>query len=63
MIRALSKKAQAEGVTRIDWIVATENDNARQFYARIGARLSEEVRHCRLDEAAIKQLPSVIINS
>jgi hypothetical protein len=29
-----------------------------QFYAGVGARLSKEVCHCRLDDAAIKKLAS-----
>lgn len=45
--------AHGAGCARVDWIVARDNDNARAFYTKIGAEISELVRHARLNEDAI----------
>jgi hypothetical protein len=42
--------------SRIDWIVARDNVNGRAFYRSLGAQVFEQVRHARLDAAAIDLL-------
>ena len=56
LMKALCQIAKDSGCGRIDWIVARDNTNGRQFYDSIGAHIFEEVRHSRLDENAIDQL-------
>lgn len=59
LIKSLCSIANQTGCGRIDWIVAIDNKNGREFYDSIGARVFEEVRHSRLDENAINKLSSV----
>lgn len=58
--RQLIKKwcflSEKSGCCRIDWIVARDNINGRQFYESIGAKIFDDVRHARMDEAAINNL-------
>lgn len=56
LMAALCEIAQRNGCARIDWIVARDNKNGRDFYAKLGAEIFEQVRHARLDEAAIGQV-------
>lgn len=56
LIKSLCRIAKEQGCGRIDWIVARDNSNGRQFYEAVGAHIFEEVRHSRLDEKAINQL-------
>jgi GNAT superfamily N-acetyltransferase len=56
LMRSLAVLADKNGCGRIDWIVATSNVRARDFYTRIGSRVNEDVRHCRLDAGAIARL-------
>jgi GNAT superfamily N-acetyltransferase len=56
LIKELCVIAQKNGCGRIDWVVARDNENGRAFYRSLGANVFEEVRHSRLDEAAIKKL-------
>lgn len=58
LIRRLAILADTNGCARIDWIVATSNITARDFYSHIGSRVNEDVRHCRLDADAIAGLAS-----
>ncbi len=59
LIIRLCKIAKEKGCGRIDWIVARDNENGREFYESLGATIFEEVRHSRLDERAIEKLASV----
>ena len=54
LIRHLCQIAKQTGCGRIDWTVATSNDRGVNFYERIGAKVRQEVRLCRLDSAAIE---------
>ncbi|MCG8368311.1 MAG: GNAT family N-acetyltransferase [Pseudanabaenales cyanobacterium] len=54
LIRHLCQIAKQNGCGRIDWTVATSNDRGVNFYERIGAKVRQEVRLCRLDSAAIE---------
>lgn len=56
LMKTLCKIAFETGCGRVDWIVARDNENGRAFYESIGAYISEEVRHSRLDESAIIKL-------
>ena len=56
LIQELCVIALKNGCGRIDWIVARDNENGRDFYQSMGATIFEEVRHARLDEAAIKNI-------
>ena len=58
--RQLIKKScflsEKSGCCRIDWIVARDDIDGRQFYESIGAKIFDDVRHARMDEAAINNL-------
>ena len=56
LMRRLAVLADRNGCARIDWMVATSNITARDFYTHIGSRVNEGVRHCRLDADAIARL-------
>lgn len=56
LMQRLALLAHDNGCARIDWLVATENADGQAFYDHLGARMSHEVRHCRLGAAAIAQL-------
>jgi GNAT superfamily N-acetyltransferase len=56
LIVRLCQIARESGCGRIDWIVARDNTNGRSFYEHLGAEVFEQVRHARLDEAAIDLL-------
>lgn len=56
LMQRLAMLATRNGCARIDWIVAASNASGRRFYARIGSRVNEDVRHCRLDADAIAGL-------
>nr|WP_231732074.1 GNAT family N-acetyltransferase [Rheinheimera sp. EpRS3] len=56
LLSALCNVAEEAGCSRIDWIVAQDNEQGKRFYENVGACISESVRHARLDEAAIKHL-------
>ena len=58
LLKYLCNVALEAGCGRIDWIVATDNDNGRGFYESLGAQIFEDVRHSRLDEHAIYKLAS-----
>jgi GNAT superfamily N-acetyltransferase len=45
--------AYKTGCGRVDWVVAADNDNGKDFYARLGASIFDSVRLARLDEKAI----------
>lgn len=53
LIKYLCQMTQKIGGGRIDWIVATHNDPAIQFYEKMGAQIIQRVRLCRLDREAI----------
>ena len=57
-MKNLGNLAIETGCGRIDWIVARDNKNGRDFYESIGAQIFEAVRHSRLDEKAIAKLIS-----
>jgi GNAT superfamily N-acetyltransferase len=56
LMTTLCEIAYREGCARIDWIVARDNENGRSFYSKLGAEIFDQVRHARLDEAAIGRL-------
>ena len=58
LMKNLGNLAIETGCGRIDWIVARDNKNGRDFYESIGAQIFEAVRHSRLDEKAIVKLIS-----
>lgn len=58
LVSKLCAIAKETGCGRIDWIVARDNKNGRNFYKSIGATIFEEIRHSRLNEAAINSLAS-----
>ena len=58
LMKRLCNLAIETSCGRIDWIVARDNKNGRDFYESIGAQIFEEVRHSRLDETAIFKLSS-----
>lgn len=49
----LCEIAQIRGCGRIDWTVNISNSQAIQFYEKIGANISHQVRLCRLTSHAI----------
>lgn len=53
LIKRLCKITQEIGGTRIDWTVAVANPRAIKFYERMGAKIRQNVRLCRLDSEAI----------
>lgn len=53
LIRRLCQIAQEMGCGRIDWTVATTNARAIKFYERMGAKIMQRIRLCRLDSEAI----------
>lgn len=55
-LRHLAQRAKSEKAVRVDWCVLDWNAPALEFYARIGARLADDWRICRLDEQAILAL-------
>lgn len=56
LVKYLSALAHEQGCGRIDWVVATNNNQGRKFYARLGASIFDSVQLARLDEAAIHAL-------
>lgn len=55
LMARLCQIAQATNCARIDWTVATDNALGIRFYEKIGAIVRQQVRTCRLDQAAIAQ--------
>ncbi|MDF5723985.1 MAG: GNAT family N-acetyltransferase [Rhizonema sp. PD37] len=53
LMNHLCQIAQEIGAFRIDWTVAVDNTRAIKFYERMGAKIRQEVRLCRLDREAI----------
>ncbi len=49
----LCEIAQKKGCGRIDWTVATSNERGIKFYQRMGGKIVETVRLCRLESQAI----------
>jgi len=49
LIKNLYQIAQSKGCGRIDWTVAATNAPAIKFYERMGARIQQNVRLCRLN--------------
>jgi ribosomal protein S18 acetylase RimI-like enzyme len=56
LVTELCEIARRTGCARIDWIVARDNEKGSVFYARLGAKIFEQVRHARLDEQAIAEV-------
>lgn len=52
----LCREAATSGYARIDWIVAVDNDNGREFYKKMGAIILESARLARFDEQTICDL-------
>ncbi len=53
LINKLCQIAQSLDCGRIDWIVAAHNERGIKFYQRIGAKIIQKARLCRLDSEAI----------
>jgi GNAT superfamily N-acetyltransferase len=53
LIQELCKIAKEKGCARLDWTVALSNERGIKFYERIGAKVRQKTRLCRLDEKAI----------
>ena len=53
LIQHLCEIAQSKGCGRIDWTVAAQNERGIKFYHRIGAKMIQKARLCRLDSEAI----------
>jgi len=58
LVKHLCELAIANDCARIDWVVATTNEDGMRFYSRLGASISEAVRVARLDLEAITALAS-----
>jgi ribosomal protein S18 acetylase RimI-like enzyme len=56
LMTKLCELAHQKCCARIDWIVAGDNENGLAFYDKLGATIFENVRHARLDEAAIARV-------
>ncbi|WP_414583796.1 N-acetyltransferase family protein [Scytonema sp. PCC 10023] len=55
LIKRLCQITQKIEGGRIDWIVAVNNTPAIKFYEKMGAKIIQQVRLCRLDREAIAQ--------
>ncbi len=53
LINHLCQIAQKIGGGRIDWTVAANNAPAINFYEKMGAKIMQKIRLCRLDREAI----------
>lgn len=53
LIKHLCQIAEERGCGRIDWTVAITNTRAIKFYERMGAKIRQSVRLCRMDKSAI----------
>ncbi|WP_334734833.1 GNAT family N-acetyltransferase [Nostoc sp.] len=51
----LGKIRQEKGCSRIDWTVAVSNERGIKFYERIGAKIINKVKLCRLDSQALSK--------
>ncbi|MFN6464975.1 MAG: GNAT family N-acetyltransferase [Nostoc sp. DedVER02] len=51
----LREIGQEKGCGRIDWTVAVSNERGIKFYERIGAKIMNKVKLCRLDGQALSQ--------
>ncbi|MGH9236120.1 MAG: GNAT family N-acetyltransferase [Acidimicrobiales bacterium] len=56
LVRALATEARARDCARIEWAVLDWNDQAKDFYRRLGARHNESWEPWRLDGAALAAL-------
>jgi GNAT superfamily N-acetyltransferase len=56
LVRALAAEARARDCARIEWAVLDWNDQAKDFYRRLGARHNESWEPWRLDGAALAAL-------
>ena len=56
LFSALAREAQALGCARMDWAVLDWNDNAKGFYAQIGAHHSTGWEPWRIEGAALDRL-------
>ena len=48
LLTHLAARAREENAVRLDWIVLEWNQSAIAFYERMGARLADDWRACRL---------------
>lgn len=55
----LARLAQAKGYQKLEWSVLDWNTPAIEFYQRIGARLIEDVRTCRVAGTELVQLAAI----
>lgn len=55
LIKRLCQITQKIEGGRIDWIVAVNNTPAMKFYEKMGAKIMQQVRLCRLEREAIRQ--------
>jgi ribosomal protein S18 acetylase RimI-like enzyme len=55
LMQRLREIGQEKGCGRIDWTVAVSNERGIKFYERIGAKIINKVKLCRLDGQALSQ--------
>lgn len=56
LLRKLAAVARDEGCGRFEWTVLDWNVGAQRFYQRLGARVLEQWRICRVDDEALGRL-------
>lgn len=56
LMRALARLALERGLTRVDWVVGSDNDSAKKFYNRLGGQHLFERRFYRLNGDALVAL-------
>ncbi|MEG4854564.1 GNAT family N-acetyltransferase [Microcoleus sp. B5-D4] len=56
LLKSLAKIAESTNCGRIEWTVNTGNAPGIAFYEKLGARLLENIRVCRIEGLAIAQL-------
>lgn len=59
LFKHLCQIAQENNCGRIDWTVAIKNSRGINFYKKLGAKISQEVRLCCLDKNAIAEFLNV----
>ncbi|BAY79239.1 GCN5-related N-acetyltransferase (plasmid) [Nostoc linckia NIES-25] len=63
LMLSLRQIAQEKGCARIDWTVAISNDRGIKFYQRIGAKIRNNVRLCRLNNNNSQAIPTLFENA
>ena len=58
MLKHLAQLAMDRQCARFEWVVLDWNENAIEFYQKIGAQVFDEWRVCRMERQAIEQFCS-----